>query len=153
MLYLLSTSCVLTLASSTLFCSPWIHSTAAQFPATWRTTSRTSWTSRRSSPSRHPCGALLRREFCICFTLPLYQIFCHYCNNKFVLALYYSFIRDMCCDILIILLYICVTWSWSIYDCSVYVLYKSGVTTSYLNSQPFKGKVGESSSFLASTPT
>jgi hypothetical protein len=34
----------------------------------------------------------------------------------------------MCCDILMILLYICVTWSWRIYDCSIYVLYKSGVT-------------------------
>jgi hypothetical protein len=30
--------------------------------------------------------------------------------------------RDTCCDILMILLYICVTWSWRIYDCSVYVL-------------------------------
>jgi hypothetical protein len=34
----------------------------------------------------------------------------------------------MCCDILMILLYICVTWSWRIYDCSIYVLYKPGVT-------------------------
>ena len=28
----------------------------------------------------------------------------------------------MCCDILFILLYIRVTWSWHVYDCSVYVL-------------------------------
>jgi hypothetical protein len=30
--------------------------------------------------------------------------------------------RDTCCDILMILLYICVTWSCRIYDCSIYVL-------------------------------
>jgi hypothetical protein len=30
-----------------------------------------------------------------------------------------------------ILLYICVTWSWHIYDCSIYVLYKSGVTAAH----------------------
>ena len=35
-----------------------ISSTAAQYQATWRTTSRTSTTSRCSSPSRRPCGAL-----------------------------------------------------------------------------------------------
>jgi hypothetical protein len=35
---------------------------------------------------------------------------------------FYAFIRDTCCDILMILLYICVTWSWRIYDCSIYVL-------------------------------
>jgi hypothetical protein len=34
----------------------------------------------------------------------------------------YALISDMCCDILMILLYICVTWFWRIYDCSVYVL-------------------------------
>jgi hypothetical protein len=36
-----------------------ISSTAAQYQVTWRTTSANSMISRRLSPSRHPCGALL----------------------------------------------------------------------------------------------
>ena len=35
----------------------------------------------------------------------------------------------MCYDILFILLYIRVTWSWHVYDCSVYVLLKTGCYT------------------------
>jgi hypothetical protein len=35
-----------------------ISSTAAQYQATWRTTSADSTISRHLSPSRHPCGAL-----------------------------------------------------------------------------------------------
>ena len=61
MLYLLSTSCVLTLASSLLF--PLGYSTAAQFLPTRGSSlsaTRTTRTSRRSSPSRRPCGALLQ---------------------------------------------------------------------------------------------
>ena len=66
MLYLLSTSCVLTLASSLLF--PLGYATAAQFLPTRGSSlsiSRTTRTSRCSSPSRRPCGALLqlRRVF------------------------------------------------------------------------------------------
>ena len=60
MLYLLSTSCVLALASSLLF--PLGHSTAAQFLPTRGSSlsaTRTTRTSRRSSPRRRPCGALL----------------------------------------------------------------------------------------------
>ena len=60
MLYLLSTSCVLTLASSLLF--PHRYATAAQFLPTRGSSSsatRTTRTSRCSSPSRRPCGALL----------------------------------------------------------------------------------------------
>ena len=60
MLYLLSTSCVLTLASSLLF--PLGYATAAQFLPTRGSSlsaSRTTRTSRCSSPSRRPCGALL----------------------------------------------------------------------------------------------
>ena len=59
-LYLLSTSCVLTLASSLLF--PLGYATAAQFLPTRGSSlsaTRTTRTSRRSSPSRRPCGALL----------------------------------------------------------------------------------------------
>jgi hypothetical protein len=36
--------------------------------------------------------------------------------------IYTLLFQDTCCDILMILLYICVTWSWRIYDCSIYVL-------------------------------
>ena len=60
MLYLLSTSCVLTLASSLLF--PLGYATAAQFLPTRGSSlsaTRTTRTSRHSSPSRRPCGALL----------------------------------------------------------------------------------------------
>ena len=60
-LYLLSTSCVLTLAYSTLFSSRG-YSTAAQFLLTRESSpraTRSTRTFRRSSPSRHPCGALL----------------------------------------------------------------------------------------------
>ena len=60
MLYLLSTSCVLTLASSLLF--PLGYATAAQFllrRGSSLRASRSTRTSRRSSPSRRPCGALL----------------------------------------------------------------------------------------------
>ena len=55
-----STSCVLTLASSLLF--PLGYTTAAQFLPTRGSSlsaTRTTRTSRRSSPSRRPCGALL----------------------------------------------------------------------------------------------
>src|SRR6185312_304005 len=45
-------------------CSLWGHPTAAQFPATWRSSpgaTRSTRTSRLSSPSRRPCGAQLLR--------------------------------------------------------------------------------------------
>ena len=64
MLYLLSTSCVLTLASSLLF--PFGYATAAQFLPTRGSSSsatRTTRTSRCSSTSRRPCGAQLPRGF------------------------------------------------------------------------------------------
>ena len=44
-------------------CSLWGHPTAAQFPATRRSSpkaTRSTRTSRRSSPSRRPCGAQLQ---------------------------------------------------------------------------------------------
>ena len=68
MLYLLSTSCVLTLASSLFF--PLGYATAAQFLPTRGSSlsaTRTTRTSRRSSPRRRPCGALLPRASRICF--------------------------------------------------------------------------------------
>jgi hypothetical protein len=47
------------------------------------------------------------------------------------------------------LLYICMTWSWRIYDCSIYVLYKSGVTfTTPSRCQSFAG--ARSPSFYSS---
>jgi hypothetical protein len=44
------------------------------------------------------------------------------CNKDNSFIIYTLLFRDTCCDILMILLYICVTWSWRIYDCSIYVL-------------------------------
>ena len=80
MLYLLSTSCVLTLASSTLFFLLffWGYSAAAQFLPTRGSSpgaTRSTRTSRCSSPSRRPCGVQLPRDFVYVFTLPLYQTF------------------------------------------------------------------------------
>ena len=63
-------------------CSLWGHPTAAQFPAPRRSSpgaTRSTRTSRRSSPSRHPCGAQLQREFRTCYTLA------HICIRHFVI--------------------------------------------------------------------
>ena len=79
MLYLLSTSCVLTLASSLLF--PLGYATAAQFLPTRGSSpraTRSTRTSRRSSPSRRSCGAQLRREF-------TYMFLRFRCNRHFVI--------------------------------------------------------------------
>ena len=63
-------------------CSFWGYSTAAQFPATRRSSpvaTRSTRTSRRSSPSRRPCGAQLQREFRTCYTLA------HICIRHFII--------------------------------------------------------------------
>ena len=73
------------------------HSTAAQFLPTRGSSlsaTRTTRTSRCSSPSRRPCGALLSRASRICiFMLPLYQIFfiINVINNirtRFIISFY-----------------------------------------------------------------
>jgi hypothetical protein len=66
-LYLLSTSCVLTLAFSTLLFSLGISSTAAQYQATWRTISANSTISRHCVPADVPMAPC---SSCIYFTLP-----------------------------------------------------------------------------------
>ena len=58
-------------------CSLWGYPTAAQFPATRRSSpkaTRSTRTSRRSSPSRRPCGAQLRREFTYMFYASAYSV-------------------------------------------------------------------------------
>ena len=63
-------------------CSLWEYPTAAQFPATRRSSpeaTRSTRTSRRSSRSRRPCGAQLQREFRTCSMLP------HICIRHFVI--------------------------------------------------------------------
>jgi hypothetical protein len=104
------------LYSSVLF---GISSTAAQYQAMWRITSVDSTTSRHLSPSRRPCGTLLFMYlfYASAFLEPILDSVV--IKNSF--TIYTLLFRDMCCDILIILLHICVTWSWRIYDCSVYV--------------------------------
>jgi hypothetical protein len=57
--------CTHTCHSTLLF--SWIPSTAAQYPAMWRTTSAASTTSGRLSPSWRPCGALLFMYFILRF--------------------------------------------------------------------------------------
>jgi hypothetical protein len=93
-----------------------ISSTAAQYQATWRTTSADLMISRRLSPSRRPCGALF---FMYSFyDSALLELILDSDVIKDSFTIYTPLFRDM----LMILFYICVTWSWRIYDCSVYVL-------------------------------
>src|SRR6185312_10010843 len=66
-----------------------------------------------------PCFSFGELLSYFCTSLPLYQTFCHYCNKYHSYSFYYIFLRDMCYDILFILLYIRVTCSWHVYDCSV----------------------------------
>src|SRR6185295_14240605 len=112
-LYLLSTSCVLTLASSLLF--PLGYATAAQFLPTRGSSlsaTRTTRTSRRSSPSRRPYGALLSFGELLSylyFISAVSDIFVINVINNISYSLYYVFLHDMCYDILFILLYIRVT--------------------------------------------
>ena len=63
-------------------CSLWGYPTVAQFPATRGSllrATRSTRTSRRSSPSWRPCGAQLQRDFRTCSTLP------HICIRHFVI--------------------------------------------------------------------
>ena len=106
-----------------------ISLTAAQYLETWKTTSVASATSRRfvSQSSSLWCPASDRVPYMfLCFCGIRHS--CLSCNNNTFVLVYYIFLRDMCCDILMILWYICETWSWRIYDCSVYVICKPGVT-------------------------
>ena len=64
----------------------WGYSTAAQFLPTRGSSpraTRSTRTSRRSSPSRRPCGAQLRQEFTYMFLrFRCIRRFCHLCNNN-----------------------------------------------------------------------
>jgi hypothetical protein len=105
---------------SPLFCSLWNIFDCCSEPGDWRTTSADSTIYRRCLPVDVPVAPC---PSCIYSTLPhslnwfLIQLYCRY---SFIT--YMHLFRDTCCDILMILLYICVTWSWRIYDCSIYVL-------------------------------
>ena len=66
-------------------------------------------TSRQLSPSRHPCGALLQREFRILFYDSAVSDFFVIIVIIIFVLVYYIFLRDLYYDILMILLYICVT--------------------------------------------
>jgi hypothetical protein len=92
------------LYSSVLF---GISSTTAQYQATWRTTSADSMTSRRLSPSQRPCGALL--FMCLFYASAFLEPILNsvIITNSF--TIYTLLFHELCCDILIILLYICVT--------------------------------------------
>ena len=90
---------VYSLLPTLLFFSSWGYSTAAQFLPTRGSSlsaTRTTRTSRRSSPSRRPCGALLqlrRALFVFCTSLPLYQTFLviNVINNiriRFIISFY-----------------------------------------------------------------
>ena len=133
MLYLLSTSCVLTLASSLLF--PLGYATAAQFLPTRGSSlsaTRTTRTSRRSSPSRRPCGALLqlRRAFFSYFVLR-FRCIRHFVINvinniriRFIMSFYVICAMIYCS--------FCCIYVWL--DLGMYMIarfmssYKSGVT-------------------------
>ena len=75
--------------------STWGYSTAAQFLPTRGSSpgaTKSTRTSRRSSPSRRPCGAQLRREFTYMFLrFRCIRHFCHLCNKSHSYSLYYIF--------------------------------------------------------------
>ena len=121
-------------------CSLWEYPTAAQFPATRRSSpraTRSTRTSRRSSPSRRPCGAQLQREFRTYFTLP------HICTRHYVIYV----INNIHTRFIISFYVICVVIYYSF--CGIYVwldpgtymiarfmsFYKPGVTEAH---SPFK---------------
>ena len=90
------------------------YPTAAQFLPTQGSSpraTRSTRTSRLSSPSRRPCGAQLLRDFVyvLRFRILCIRHFVIQVINNIRNMLYYIFLRDMCCDILFILLYIRVT--------------------------------------------
>jgi hypothetical protein len=84
-----------------------ISSTAAQYQATWRTTSADLTISRHLSPSRSPCGALFFMYLFYASALIELILDSVVIKNSFII--YMLLFCDMYCDILIILLYICVT--------------------------------------------
>jgi hypothetical protein len=96
--------CTHTCLSTLLFSR--ISSTAAQCPATWRTTSAASATSRCSSPSRRPCGALLFMY--LFYTSAFLELILDSVVIKIYIYNLHAFIRDMCCDILVI----CCIYAW-----------------------------------------
>jgi hypothetical protein len=92
------------LYSSVLF---GISSTVAQYQAMWRTTSADLTISKRLSPSRLPCGALFFMYSFYASALLEPILDSVVIKNSF--TIYMLLFHDMCCGILIILLYICVT--------------------------------------------
>jgi hypothetical protein len=72
------------------------------------------------SPSRRPYSALFFMY--LFYASAFLELILDSVVIKISFIIYTLLFRDTCCDILMILLYICVTWSWRIYDCSVYVL-------------------------------
>ena len=116
-------------------CSLWGHPTAAQFPATRRSSpgvTRSTRTSRRSSPSRRPCGAQLRRGFAYMFyASAVSDIFViHVINNirtRFIISFYVICAMIYCS--------FCCIYVWL--DPGTYMIarfvsfYKSGVTEWY----------------------
>ena len=114
-------------------CSLWGHPTAAEFLPTQRSSpgaTRSMRTSRRSSPSRRPCGAQLRREF-------TYMFLRFHCNRHFVIHV----INNIRTHFIISFYMICVVIYYSL--CCIYVwldpgtymiarfmtFYKPGVTS------------------------
>ena len=69
-----------------------------------------------------PCSASRVLLSYLYFASAVSDIFVIIVINNIRILIYYVFLRDMCYDILFILLYIRVTLSWHVYDCSVYVL-------------------------------
>ena len=125
---------VYSLLPTLLFFSSWGYSTAAQFLPTRGSSlraTRSTRTSRRSSPSRRPCGALLPRASRICFLC--FRIFCirHFVINE---------INNICICFIISFYVICAMIYCSFYciyvwlDPSTYMIarfmsfYKPGVT-------------------------
>ena len=114
-LYFLSTSCVLTLAYSTLlllFClgTPYCCSVPGDTEEFTRSYQEyEDFQAFESQQTSQWCPVSERVSYLFYASAYLYQTFCHQCNKYHSYLLYYIFLRDMCCDIIFILLYIHVT--------------------------------------------
>ena len=113
-----------------------ISLTAAQYLETWKTTSAASTTSRRfvSQSSSLWCPASERVPYMF-LRFGGIRHSCLSCNNNTFVLVYYIFLRDMCCDILMILWYICETWSWRIYMLLGLCFVGPGVTKVYASAE------------------
>jgi hypothetical protein len=103
-----------------LFCSLGISSTAVQYQATWRTTSADLTISRRCLPVDIPVAP---HSSCIILRFRIPRTDSWFSCNKDVhlRCIRFYFEIRVVISWWFCYIYICMTWSWRIYDCLVYV--------------------------------